>query len=178
MEEELDLSSVDGLRGFSTPEDGTLRSLVKMLLVEVEMNGFHGQLFADHLIHALMTHVLFLVRGKRKDKNVSSLPNHLLQRVEDRMRADLSGDLRLSALASERGYSRTHFLQMFRNATGYTPHRYLLHLRLEVAHQLLRQKSRSLIDIAAECGFSSHGHLTRAFRQTLGVAPSRLPRSL
>jgi hypothetical protein len=29
VEEELDLSSVDGLRGFSTTEDETLRSLVK-----------------------------------------------------------------------------------------------------------------------------------------------------
>jgi AraC family transcriptional regulator len=178
VEQELDLSSVDGLRGFSTTEDETLRSLMKMLVVEVEMNGFHGQLYADHLTHALMTHVLFLVRGKRKDKNVSGLPNHLLQRVEARMRADLSADLRLSALASECGYSRTHFLQMFRKATGYTPHRYLLHLRLEAACQLMRQKSRSLIDIAAECGFSSHGHLTRAFRQTLEVTPSRLRRSL
>jgi AraC family transcriptional regulator len=107
----------------------------------------------------------------------SPLPRHLLQRVVERMH-DLVADLDLQALAAESGYSRSHFLRMFEAATGLTPHRYLLQLRLERAQELIRKGSTSLIDIAALCGFSSHAHMSRIFRQLLGVTPSRYRRNL
>jgi len=75
-------------------------------------------------------------------------------------------------------YSRSHFLRMFETATGLTPHRYLLQLRLERAQELMRKGSTSLIDIAALCGFSSHAHMSRVFRQLLGVTPSQYRRNL
>lgn len=176
--EDLGLGSAGDLTGFSTTEDETLRNLVKIVVSEAEMDGVHGRLYADHLAHALITHILFLVKGKKRNKYVSGLPNHLLQRVLSRMRADLATDIKLSALAAECGYSRTHFLRMFQIATGYTPHQYLLHLRLQAARQMLKQRSRSIIEIAADCGFSSHAHLSRTFRRIIGITPSAFRRNL
>lgn len=178
VEGELDFGSAGNLTEFSTAGDETLRNLVKMMASEVEMKGAHGRLYADCLTHALITHILFLVRGKRRDVYASGLPNHLLQRVVSRMRADLATDITLSILAAECGYSRTHFLRMFRTATGYTPHQYLLHLRLQAARQMLKQRSRSLIEIAIDCGFSSHAHFSRTFRQVVGITPSAFRRNL
>jgi AraC family transcriptional regulator len=91
---------------------------------------------------------------------------------------DPVADLDLQTLAAETGYSRSHFLRMFETATGLTPHRYLLQLRLERAQELIRKGSTSLIDIAALCGFSSHAHMSRVFRQVLGITPSQYRRSL
>jgi|GEM_PF-2245750 len=118
--------------------------------------------------------------GEKKKKVArapSILPHHRLQRVLDRMR-DLKGNLDLETLATESGYSRSHFLRMFRASTGCTPHRYLLGLRLERAKELMHQKSTSLIDIAAMCGFSSHAHLSKMFRQIVGMPPSEYRRNL
>ena len=81
-------------------------------------------------------------------------------------------------LAKESGYSRVHFLRMFRAATGYPPHNYLLNLRVERARELLANPTLSLTDIALECGFSSHSHLSRVFRQVLGATPSEYRRGL
>jgi AraC family transcriptional regulator len=67
---------------------------------------------------------------------------------------------------------------MFHAAVGQTPHRYLIHLRLAYAKKLLRHKRVSLIDVAAACGFSSHGHMTHVFRRTLGMTPSEYRNSL
>jgi AraC family transcriptional regulator len=83
----------------------------------------------------------------------------------------------LQTLASESGYSR-HFLRMFQSSTGVAPHHYLLQLRMQPARELMRDKALSLIDIAADCGFSSHAHMARAFRQYMGVTPSRFRRNL
>ena len=53
----------------------------------------------------------------RRRQDLLELVDRLNTTIAELMRADLSADLRLSALASECGYSRTYFLQMFRNAT-------------------------------------------------------------
>ncbi len=159
--------------------DATLRQLMRLLETEASQGGPSGRLYADHLAHALV--MRFLLHGRTRRGNTSPvaspLPRHLLQRVLERMH-DLVADLDLQTLAAESGYSRSHFLRMFEAATGLTPHRYLLQLRLERAQQLMRKGSTSLIDIAALCGFSSHAHMSRVFRQLLGATPSQYRRNL
>ena len=43
---------------------------------------------------------------------------------------------------------------------------------MEQAKKILRTNSDSLIDIALDCGFSSHAHFSNTFRQIVGVTPS------
>jgi AraC family transcriptional regulator len=159
-------------RGF---HDATLRQLMRLLEAEAGQGGPSGRLYADHLAHALV--MRFLLQRGNASPAASPLPRHLLQRVLERMH-DLVADLDLQTLAAESGYSRSHFLRTFEAATGLTPHRYLLQLRLERAQELIRKGSTSLIDIAALCGFSSHAHMSRVFRQLLGVTPSQYRRNL
>jgi AraC family transcriptional regulator len=105
------------------------------------------------------------------------LQKRLLQRVLDRMKADLAADLDLSTLAAESGYSRSHFLRTFRAVMGCSPHQCLTNLRVEQAKTKLRENSISLIDIALDCGFSSHAHFSNTFRQMVGVTPSEYRRT-
>jgi AraC family transcriptional regulator len=104
------------------------------------------------------------------------LQKRLLQRVLDRMKADLAADLDLRTLAAESGYSRSHFLRMFRAAMGCSPHKCLTRLRVEQAKTILREDSVSLIDIALDCGFSSHAHFSNTFRQIVRITPSEYRR--
>jgi AraC-like DNA-binding protein len=104
------------------------------------------------------------------------LQRRLLQRVLDRMKVDLATDLDLNTLAAESGYSRSHFLRTFRAVIGCSPHQCLTRLRVEQAKTILRETSMSLIDIALDCGFSSHAHFSNTFRQALGVTPSEYRR--
>jgi AraC family transcriptional regulator len=116
--------------------------------------------------------------GRKAPDPGNALPRRRLQRVVERMQADLSEDIDLHSLAKESGYSRSHFLRMFREATGITPYQYLLRLRLQQVQRMLRDKSSRLVDIAVACGFSSHTHMSRIFRQTVGVTPSEYRRDI
>ena len=179
VEDELDRPLTARLPYQTGFHDTTLRQLIRLLEREAHQGGPSGRLYADHLAHALV--LRFLLQGKAEKHNVyaaaSPLPRHLLQRVLERMH-DLVTDLDLRTLSAETGYSRSHFLRMFEAATGHTPHRYVLLLRLQRAQELMRKGSASLIDIAALCGFSSHAHMSRVFRQLLGVTPSTYRRNL
>src|SRR3982074_2050865 len=123
----------------------------------------------------------FLLRespsGDTKKPSVKPLPPKILRRIRDRIEAELDTELSLTSLAKESGYSRAHFLRMFRAATGLTPHRYVLEMRLSTAQQLLRQAKIPLADVALKCGFSSQTHMTDVFRKQLGVTPQEYRRS-
>jgi len=123
-----------------------------------------------------------LVRGPSRGGDVrvsrNGLPLPRLRRVVERMEADLNAQLDLQTLAIEGGYSRNHFLRMFREATGYTPHQYLLNLRVKRTQTLMKNKSMRLIDVALASGFSSHAHLSRVFKRVIGETPSEYRRSL
>jgi AraC family transcriptional regulator len=43
---------------------------------------------------------------------------------------------------------------------------------LPLAQSMLMDRALALTDIALACGFSSHAHLSTAFRSRFGVAPS------
>ena len=53
-----------------------------------------------------------------------------------------------------------------------------MRLRLDRAKQLMRNRSLTLLEIALECGFASHAHLSYAFRQRFGLVPSQFRRDL
>ena len=177
IQEELDQRPIDTFHFRRNIKEPVLRQLMTLLAVEAGQGGQLGWLYADHLAHALVLRLLFLQATYKPRQAASALPRPLLHRVIERMH-DLNAVLDLQTLAAETGYSRTHFLRMFHKATGCTPHHYLLQLRLERAQELMKDKHSSLIDIAALCGFSSHAHMSRMFRQFLGVSPSEFRRNL
>jgi AraC family transcriptional regulator len=179
VEEELDRRPTEKLRRRVNINDVPMRQLITLLALEAGQGGMLGRLYADHLAHSIAIRLCLLGAAKEQTTRVaaSALPRHLLGRVVERMH-DLNSDLDLQALAAETGYSRSHFQRMFRAATGCTPHHYLLELRLKHAQELMKQGHRSLIDIAATCGFSSHGHMSRIFRQIFGVTPSNYRRNV
>jgi len=161
-------------------EDPAARQLMTLLTSDVNHGPRTERLYTEHLTQALAVRMLFLGnRPKLAPNNTGThgLPRHVLRRVIERMHL-FDNDLSLQALANESGYSRVHFVRMFRAATGYSPHSYLLTLKLERVQELLKNPSMSLIDIALDCGFSSHSHMSRLFRKVLGVTPSAYRRSL
>jgi AraC family transcriptional regulator len=177
---ELDRRPEGELRFRNNFEDPAAQQLMRLLYADSADGYPADRLYTDHLIHALAYRFLVVGRGSdppSTEKQVSPLPRHILGRVVERMR-NLGTELSLEVLAKESGYSRVHFVRMFRAATGYTPHNYLLKLRLDRARELLASPALSLTEIALECGFSSHSHLSRVFRQVLGATPSEYRRSL
>jgi AraC family transcriptional regulator len=159
--------------------DTGIQRIIGLLIQELEANVPTGKLYVESLAFALATR--YLLSGSeyqaKQKLQVSALPQRILKRVRERIEASVHTDISLEALAEESGYSRAHFLRMFREATGVTPHQYVLDVRLRHAQEWLRKKNSTLIDIADICGFSSQSHMTSVFRKRLGVTPGEFRRS-
>jgi AraC family transcriptional regulator len=177
--EELGARSTVEFRPIANLRDRALEGIVTLLAAEANSGGVSGNLFVEHLAHALAVRFRQLSGGLQGHQPSQSgkMPNRILQRVLDRMRADFATNLDLDTIAAESGYSRTHFLRIFRASTGYSPHGWLTRLRIEEAKTRLQKESYSLINIALDCGFSNHGHFSNTFRRIVGVTPREYRRS-
>jgi len=87
----------------------------------------------------------------------------------------LDRDLSLAELAAAAGLSTGYFSQMFRTATGQSPHQFVLAARIERAKSLLKGSQR-VIDVALRCGFKTQQHFSRVFRKMCDVSPTEYRR--
>jgi AraC family transcriptional regulator len=78
----------------------------------------------------------------------------------------------LADLAAAAGLSSFHFLRSFKGSMGSTPARYVMDRRMERARYLLRIGNMTVTEIGLGVGFEDLSHFSRAFRRSVGVAPS------
>jgi transcriptional regulator GlxA family with amidase domain len=86
--------------------------------------------------------------------------------------------LTVEDLASQVHMSPRNFARSFVAIAGATPARFLETLRLEAARRRLEETSRSLDQIASECGFGSAEVMRRSFVRNLGSPPSMYRRQV
>ncbi len=94
-----------------------------------------------------------------------------IQRVIQHMRAHLHEDLDRDSLAHICHLSPTRFHDVFVEACGVAPMRYVTRLRLQRAQSLLRESDDSMAQIADACGFASQAYFNRVFKKSFGQSP-------
>jgi AraC family transcriptional regulator len=96
--------------------------------------------------------------------------------AEETVRCGYAARLTLAEIARGVGCSPFHLTRTVRAVTGLSLHRILVRHRLRQALELVLDSRLGLSAIAYSTGFSSHSHLTDAFRREFGCSPSGVRR--
>lgn len=154
--------------------DGELFGAARVLASE-SSNGYpNGAGLWNHATHRLVHQ---MVSGHSSIPNAPArgrLSRDVLQTIRDYVFDHLAEPIEVSDLAALAGRSSFHFSRVFARSVGMTPHRYVVHLRLQAALRHIRDGQMSMAEIAAATGFSDQSHLSRWIRRVHGVAPSEL----
>ncbi|MBL8907241.1 MAG: AraC family transcriptional regulator [Rhizobiales bacterium] len=75
-------------------------------------------------------------------------------------------------LAREVGVSRSVLSERFTATIGAPPMRYLTRSRMQLAKELLRQRRRSIPQIAVDVGYEAEAAFNRAFKREVGAPPA------
>jgi AraC family transcriptional regulator len=139
-----------------------------------ELNGGQGgRLYVESLTNILGIH--FVRHYTTNSPVYAAPPDHLsnfqLSEVIDYMRAHLQRDISLTELAQAANVSPQHLVRLFKRATGFAPHQYLIHLRIQRAKELLMRGGMTISEIAALTGFADQSHLSRHFKRIVGCTP-------
>jgi AraC-like DNA-binding protein len=145
--------------------------------LSAEVAALQGLLEADGEPAAILqsyraTTVAVLRAANYGDPSVTRTASHpAVRRAARRVKENFAESLSLEDLAAELQMSKCHLARCFERALGVPPHRFRRLLRLRAARRLL-EAGLSVGEAASETGFADAPHLTRAFREWLGVSPA------
>ena len=162
------------LREISGGRDEALSVLFEQFRVELTAQGESSPLLMQGIAQCIAVHLARRYLDTQADNIVqrNALPAFKLKRVLNAMERSLSEAFCLGNLADEAGMSEYHFSRLFKRATGLSPSRYFIRLRMTKARQLLIETDMSIIDAGLEVGYSSASHFSQAFKREVGVLPS------
>ncbi len=89
------------------------------------------------------------------------------------MHEHFSTEIDLDELSQEACLSKFHFIRLFSQAFGVTPHQYLIRLRLRHAQHLLLTSNLKLTEICQHVGLRDLSSFGRRFKRTFGLSPAR-----
>lgn len=92
--------------------------------------------------------------------------------ARDHLHDHLDEPVPLATLARVAGVSRFHFLRLYREAFGATPHEYITRLRIARAKRLLAGEHGSVTEVCFGLGYSSLGSFSALFAERVGCPPS------
>lgn len=87
------------------------------------------------------------------------------------MREFYSANITIDDICGEINITPFHFIRVFKEKTGLSPHQYLINIRLEKAAELLRSRQYSVTETGRLCGFVNLSHFSRTFKQKTGQSP-------
>jgi AraC-like DNA-binding protein len=128
----------------------------------------------DEVGHAMASRFVEVVSG-RKQKPPQATARDRRRAVETALWIDAHShrDIELQDAAEQAGLSPFHFLRLFSNVLGVSPHQYLVRSRLRHAARLLADDDRAITDVAYDVGFADLSNFVRTFHRAAGVSPLR-----
>lgn len=113
-----------------------------------------------------------LAPARRRATRPSARDEKRITQAVRRIEAQSHETLPLAALARDAAMSRFHFLRVFRQVTGMTPHQFVLRTRLHRAAVRLRRTDAAVAAIAYDAGFNDLSTFNRRFRRLMGANPA------
>lgn len=168
------LAPVNSFRMVFFEQDLVITQLTKAILAQVRNREPLSMLALEDVSLLVSTHLLqHYGCGKEMLRSQGRLESWQMIRVEDMLRANLEGNIKITDLSNACGLSPSHFSRCFRQSFGTSVHQWLITLRITIAKDLLREPKVSLAEIGFRSGFCDQAAFTRAFAKFEGITPYR-----
>ena len=154
--------------------DQALFDLARSLASESAAGYPNGPLYWNEVASGFIDNLVARHTAEPIARGRGRLGKAVLARIKDYVLAHLDEPIEVGRLAEMAGRSPFHFSRVFTRAVGITPHRYVVHLRLERAIGLVRDGRSGLAEAAARTGFADQSHLSRWVRRVHGVSLTQL----
>lgn len=151
-----------------------------MVLAELAQSAADGNsdVGLNEIGHLLAARFVEVVSGRDARPPTASLRDRR-RAVESALWIDANSHkpIGLDDAAAYAGISPFHFLRLFSQVLGVTPHQYLVRSRLRHAARRLAGDDSPVTDIAYDVGFGDLSNFVRTFTRAAGTSPLRFRRA-
>ncbi len=120
--------------------------------------------------HQQVTEMIALVRSV-SDIKIEEFP--IVDVVKRIIMENKEDNLSVKAIAQKADVSEYYMMHQFKKATGTTITKYQTALKITCAKKLLLNSTKSITEIAQECGFTNSSYFSKVFMQSEHVLPSK-----
>jgi AraC-like DNA-binding protein len=132
----------------------------------------HADEVEQQVLFRTYLHALFERAGVRGKTALTTRCDQALEQVRSTIHRRYAERLTLDAFAADTNFSKFYLERSFHERFGLPIHQYLKKVRVARALDLLRQGLRPSV-VSRKVGFADQPHMTRVFRDELGVTPRR-----
>jgi len=154
--------------------DQALLDLARTMVLESARGYPEGALLWNEIASDFIAGLLARHSSALNSAVRGRLGKAVLKRIGEYVLDHIDESIDVGVLADIAGRSPFHFSRVFVRSVGITPHRYVVHIRLKRAVELVREGRSSLAEIAACTGFADQSHLSRWVRRIHGVPLTEL----
>lgn len=164
------------------PHDNNVYNIIDQTLFE---SLFHRLLYAynSHRIYSerknpisypgingiLLEIIDVMLRGNSPSEG--KIPSEIMK-TSAHIREHFQEDIDLEECASNAHLSMSRFTHLFTEKMGISPRKFILHLRIDTAKELLLYSTLNVNEIAENVGFAEPSYFSRLFHKYTGVSPS------
>ncbi len=117
--------------------------------------------------------ILFAMRKEFEDGYISKGHTELIRPSIEYIHSKYESEtITISQLARLCNISENYFRRIFQKAFGTSPLKYINHLRIERAKELILSDMYSITMVAQMSGFNDEAYFSREFKKAVGVCPS------
>ncbi len=153
-------------------ESGSVIEKLIMALFDVqEVNSAN-----EFLCNTLCSCILNIAYEKLKkshefEDKITRKNDELIRVITEFLDENYTEELSLEELGEKFGLSHYYLAHIFKDETGISPMKYVMHRKIGEAQSLLKNTDMSISSISDKLGFSSSCHLSSVFKKYFGISP-------
>jgi len=128
---------------------------------------------AKYVVEAIFKQLIVkLCRSYHQSDNPGTKGMMKISTTIDYMEKHFAENITIAGLSELVEIPQTTFRWTFKKITGSSPIDYLIHLRIEKAAEMMREKpDQHVIDVCLNAGFENTGYFGKKFREITGITP-------
>lgn len=157
-------------RGLIFPfQNSSILETMNLLMEEGRSNQVVEEIKYSKLVYTILCSVI----QEQHEYSVEDEGSRMVRQAIEYIKKHLCEPISVGEVAEFVGLSVYYFTRLFKKQTGFSPHEYVMHMKIDRAKYLLRTTNDTVCEVAFAVGYRSEHSFSMSFSNKVGLSPGK-----